>query len=112
MPRDRLARERTGVTTKNLLERMLHPAVKLGTSTPRADPSGDYAWEIFKRSDRVQPGSYEMLSPFPLGDNVAMIRIDIRPVWRIRSSGAEREFDFQLVTMLERIDATLKQDLS
>jgi len=57
-----LARERTGVTTKNLLERMLHPAVKLGTSTPRSDPSGDYAWELFKRADRVQPGSYEMLS--------------------------------------------------
>jgi len=57
-----LARERTGVTTKNLLERMLHPAVKLGTSTPRADPSGDYAWEIFKRADRVRPGSYETLS--------------------------------------------------
>jgi len=57
-----LARERTGVTTRNLLERMLHPAVKLGTSTPRADPSGDYAWEIFKRAERVRPGSYEMLS--------------------------------------------------
>jgi molybdenum-dependent DNA-binding transcriptional regulator ModE len=37
-----------------------------------------------------------------------MIRIDIRPVWRIRSSGAEREFDFQLVTILERLDATSK----
>jgi ABC-type molybdate transport system substrate-binding protein len=57
-----LARERTGVTTKNLLERMLHPAVKLGTSTRRADPSGDYAWEIFSRAERVRPGSYEMLS--------------------------------------------------
>jgi len=57
-----LARERAGVTTKNLLERMLDPAVKLGTSTPRADPSGDYAWEIFKRAERVRPGSYEILS--------------------------------------------------
>ncbi len=37
-----------------------------------------------------------------------MIRIDIRPVWRIRSSGAEREFDFQLITILERLDATSK----
>jgi molybdate transport repressor ModE-like protein len=37
-----------------------------------------------------------------------MIRIDIRPVWRIRSSGTEREFDFQLVTILERLDATSK----
>jgi molybdate transport repressor ModE-like protein len=41
-----------------------------------------------------------------------MIRIDIRPVWRIRSSGAEREFDFQLVTILERLDATSKLTLA
>jgi molybdate transport repressor ModE-like protein len=34
-----------------------------------------------------------------------MIRIDIRPVWRFRRDG-EREFDFQLVAMLERIEAT------
>ena len=47
-----------------------------------------------------------------LGDNAAMIRIDIRPVWRIRSSGAEREFDFQLVTILERLDATSKLTLA
>ena len=36
-----------------------------------------------------------------------MIRIDIRPVWRFRS-GSEAEFDFQLVTLLERIEATSK----
>jgi ABC-type molybdate transport system substrate-binding protein len=57
-----LARERTGITTKNVLERMLHPAVKLGTSTPRADPSGDYAWEIFRRAEIVRPGAFETLS--------------------------------------------------
>src|SRR3954452_4814969 len=36
-----------------------------------------------------------------------MIRIDIRPVWRFRA-GTEAEFDFQLVTILERIEATSK----
>ena len=36
-----------------------------------------------------------------------MIRIDIRPVWRFRS-GSEREFDFQLVTILAEIDTTGK----
>jgi len=41
-----------------------------------------------------------------------MIRIDIRPVWRIRSEGGEREFDFQLVTILERLDATSKLTLA
>jgi len=36
-----------------------------------------------------------------------MIRIDIRPVWRFRS-GTEREFDFELITILAEIDATGK----
>src|SRR5450755_2184862 len=36
-----------------------------------------------------------------------MIRIDIRPVWRFRSE-TEREFDFQLITILEGLDATAK----
>ena len=31
---------------------MLDPAVKLGTSTPKADPSGDYAFELFERVER------------------------------------------------------------
>ena len=35
---------------------MLDPAVKLGTSTPRADPSGDYAWEVFRKADKLKPG--------------------------------------------------------
>jgi hypothetical protein len=30
------------LTTANLLDRLLDPAVKLGTSTPKADPAGDY----------------------------------------------------------------------
>jgi len=36
-----------------------------------------------------------------------MMRIEVRPVWRFRSL-AEAEFDFQLVTILERIEATSK----
>ena len=36
-----------------------------------------------------------------------MIRIDIRPVWRFRSA-TEREFDFELITILAQIDATGK----
>ena len=31
------------VGTETLVDRMLDPAIKLGTSTPKADPSGDYA---------------------------------------------------------------------
>jgi molybdate transport system substrate-binding protein len=35
-----------------LLERMLDKDVKVGTSTPKADPSGDYAFEVFRRAER------------------------------------------------------------
>jgi len=41
---------------------MLDPDVKLGTSTPKADPAGDYAWEVFERAERVRPGAYAALS--------------------------------------------------
>jgi molybdate transport repressor ModE-like protein len=36
-----------------------------------------------------------------------MIRIDIRPVWRFRS-GAEREFDFQLIAILAELEVSSK----
>ena len=44
-------------TTADLLERMLDPAIKLGTSTPRADPAGDYAFTVFARAEAVKAGS-------------------------------------------------------
>jgi len=46
-----LAHPEAGVTAANVVDRMLDPALKLGTSTPRADPSGDYAWAMFRRID-------------------------------------------------------------
>jgi len=45
------------VDSANLLERMLDPNVKLGTSTPKADPSGDYAFEIFAKAEALKPGA-------------------------------------------------------
>ena len=36
------------VDSASLLDRMLDPQIKLGTSTPKADPSGDYAFEVFR----------------------------------------------------------------
>jgi molybdate transport system substrate-binding protein len=52
-----LARSDVGVSTDTLMDRLLDPAVTLGTSTPGADPSGDYAWEVFRRADTLRPGS-------------------------------------------------------
>src|SRR5262249_40948208 len=49
------------VTSDTLLDKMLDPRVKLGTSTPKADPSGDYAWQLFERADKLRPGAYATL---------------------------------------------------
>jgi molybdate transport system substrate-binding protein len=52
-----LVRPGLAVDPTNLLDRMLDPGVKLGTSTPKSDPSGDYAWELFAKADRLKPGA-------------------------------------------------------
>jgi molybdate transport system substrate-binding protein len=41
---------------------MLDAKIRVGTSTPKADPSGDYAWQLFDRADRVKAGSFTILS--------------------------------------------------
>lgn len=51
----------TGVTSDNILEFLLDPNIKVGTSTPLADPSGDYAWQIFDKADAIKPGSSQTL---------------------------------------------------
>src|SRR5262252_1951782 len=56
-----LARPGVAADTATLLDRMLDPIVKLGTSTPRADPSGDYAWEVFRKADKLRPGAFASL---------------------------------------------------
>ncbi len=52
-----LGRGSLGLTQANLLDRLLDPAVKLATSTPSADPGGDYAWAVFARAEQAHPGA-------------------------------------------------------
>jgi molybdate transport system substrate-binding protein len=56
-----LVRPGLAVEPATILDRMLDANVKLGTSTPRADPSGDYAWEVFRKADRLRPGAFAAL---------------------------------------------------
>jgi molybdate transport system substrate-binding protein len=56
-----LTRPGLSIESSALLERMLDPQIKLGTSTPKADPSGDYAWEVFGKADKLKPGSFATL---------------------------------------------------
>lgn len=49
------------IHSEQLLETMLNPAIRVGTSTPLADPSGDYTWELFRKADQIKPGAYAVL---------------------------------------------------
>jgi molybdate transport system substrate-binding protein len=51
-----VSRHSAGVTATNLIDRMLAKGVRLKTSTPIADPAGDYAWAIFDRIETLRPG--------------------------------------------------------
>lgn len=56
-----LARPDLHLSTDNLLTKLLDPAVKIGTSTPKADPGGDYAWALFAKAGQVRAGAKELL---------------------------------------------------
>ena len=52
-----LAREGLSITPENLLTTLLDPGMRVGTSTPRADPSGDYAFALFAKAEAFKPGA-------------------------------------------------------
>jgi molybdate transport system substrate-binding protein len=56
-----LVRPGLALDSASLLKHMLDPNVKLGTSTPKADPSGDYAFEVFRKADAIKPGAQAVL---------------------------------------------------
>jgi molybdate transport system substrate-binding protein len=56
-----LARPGLEAEPATLLDRMLEPNVKLATSPPKADPAGDYAWEVFHKAEAVRPGAFAQL---------------------------------------------------
>src|SRR5262249_42625773 len=52
-----LARPTVGLTSSNMLDRLLDPSVRLATSTPGADPAGDYTWAVFARAEAIRDGA-------------------------------------------------------
>ncbi|MGO4739741.1 substrate-binding domain-containing protein [Bosea sp. 2KB_26] len=55
-------RRTLGIPSAGLIDAMLDPALMLATSTPGADPSGDYAEMVFARIDRLRPGAGAVLA--------------------------------------------------
>ena len=56
-----LAQPAVEVTSETLLQTLLRPDVRVGTSTPQADPFGDYAWSLFRKADALQAGAFPAL---------------------------------------------------
>lgn len=57
-----LAQPGVPLNTDNFLNTLLNKKIRVGTSTPKADPSGDYAWELFAKADAVKAGNSTILS--------------------------------------------------
>jgi molybdate transport system substrate-binding protein len=51
-----VARAGLGLTEENFLLILADPSLRIGTSTPGADPAGDYAFELFDRIEATHPG--------------------------------------------------------
>lgn len=51
-----IARRDLRLTPATLIDAMLDPAIAIATSTPGADPSGDYAQEVFDKIEAERPG--------------------------------------------------------
>ncbi|MEZ5653158.1 MAG: molybdate ABC transporter substrate-binding protein [Burkholderiaceae bacterium] len=56
-----LAQPGVAIETATVLDVLLDPAVRVGTSTPKADPSGDYAWQLFDKADELRAGAGQTL---------------------------------------------------
>jgi molybdate transport system substrate-binding protein len=57
-----LAKGNLRVPSDQLLDTLLDKDVRVGISTPKSDPSGDYAMALFKQADKIRAGSFAILS--------------------------------------------------
>ena len=56
-----LTSDKINTTPATLLATLLSPQVRVGSSTPKSDPSGDYTWALFRKAEAVQAGAYAKL---------------------------------------------------
>jgi len=56
-----LARSDLAVSSERVLDAMLDAQVRLGTSTPKADPAGDYAFALFAKAEKLKAGAQAAL---------------------------------------------------
>jgi ABC-type molybdate transport system substrate-binding protein len=106
------------VDRTNLIERMLDPTIKIGTSTPNSDPSGNYASAVFFKLDALKPGAGAILEKKALkltgaadsavppagrvayGWHIAEGRADIFLVYRTAAAEAQQQYRSQQILEL------------
>ena len=105
-----LVRPGLQVTSADLLGVMLDPGIKLATSTPKTDPSGDYAFEVFRKAEALKPGARAALEKkalkltgakdsaappagcSPYGWHLAEGRADIFLTYRTNALAAQKQY--------------------
>ncbi len=55
------SRPSVGLSASNMLDKLTSSDVRLATSTPVADPGGDYALAVFDKAGRLRPGAADLL---------------------------------------------------
>lgn len=122
-----LVRPSLSLDTATLLDVLLDPAVRVATSTPRADPSGDYAFASFEQAEAIRPGAGTTLAgkalqltgapasaAAPTGRNVygwhlAEGRADVFITYRTNAVAAARENPGQQIVPLPK-ELTIEAD--
>ena len=57
-----MARPGIGLVQEKMIDLILDPKIRLGTSKPESDPAGDYTWQLFSKVDKQRPGAFKTLS--------------------------------------------------
>jgi molybdenum ABC transporter molybdate-binding protein len=113
-----LVRPGLNVNPDTLLAALLDPTIRIGISTPKTDPSGDYAFAVFARAERLRPGARAALEAKALkltgaaasakppdgqvvyGWHVAERRADLFLTYRTNALEARRQYPGQQIVAL------------
>ena len=57
-----MAKPGIGLDQEKMIDLILDPKIRLGTSKPESDPAGAYTWQLFREVDKQRPGAFKTLS--------------------------------------------------
>jgi molybdate transport system substrate-binding protein len=122
-----VTRSDLGMTAENFVEVLADPAVKIGTSTPGDDPSGDYAFERFdlieamhhgvgaklkKRARQLVGGRNSPVAPGGVGAFVAGGQVDLMMYYYSNARLVEDDPSFRIVEIPPAYSPTIEYGMS